>query len=58
VFAIDSWYFDTIYHMKYVRGFIAEFPRPKRRESAGAARLGEHRALPLNHGIHHIGLLQ
>ncbi len=58
VFAIDSWYFDTIHHMEYVRGFNPEFLRPRRRESVGAARWGEHKALLLTHGIHHIDLLQ
>lgn len=58
VFMINSWYYDTEVHMKYVEGFIDEFIKPKKPICRGYEVTGDrHLDLLLTHGIHHADLL-
>jgi len=58
VFMINSWYYDTVIHMEYVKGFIDEFIRPRKLQSRGyEVSEDKHLYALLTHGIHHADLL-
>jgi len=60
IFLINSWYYDTIVHGSYVKGFISEFIKPSKRLLIKPyTPTGErHLDILLNHGIHHADLLR
>ena len=60
IFLVNSWYYDTIIHMEYVRGFSAKFIRPSKPVSrkAYAPVTDKHLNVLLTHGIHHADLLR
>ena len=60
IFLVNSWYYDTIVHGDYVKGFVSEFVRPKKPlpVSSYTPTGDEHLNVLLNHGIHHADLLR
>lgn len=59
VFLVNSWYYDTVIHGDYVRGFIGEFIRPKKYLHTRPTPIKDkHLEVLLSHGIHHADLLR
>jgi len=60
LFLINSWYYDSLIHMDYVRAFTEQFIRPKEPPASSPyTPTGErHLDLLLAHGVHHADLLR
>lgn len=60
VFLVNSWYYDTVVHMEYVRGLAGEFIRPRAPPPREAWAFTKDRLLSLllTHGVHHADLLR
>jgi len=59
IFLVNSWYYDTVIHGDYVKGFVGEFIRSKEQRVKPYTLIRDkHLDVLLNHGIHHADLLR